>query len=287
MNPIRKKFDLQDQFPFDLVYKNTKHPQNELPDHFHDWFELVYVYHGTGRFFINQTFYEMNRRDIFLVPSNTIHRAFPSETNPVKSTALFFSSQLINSSTVDTYNPLRCFDSAKKVNTFKIKLEGEEITQIEHLLQQINTERSEQHYGYRQAILINLQHILLLLNRLSTSYVPYRSDNSPLIPLWMKEILPYIENNLHQDISLSTLSARVTVSAPHFSRVFKNWTGINITDYIVSKRILLAKEKLLTSDENIEVIASQCGFQSISYFYKTFKKLTGSTPTEYKRKYRF
>src|SRR4051812_41647020 len=98
MNLIRKNFDLQDQFPFDLVYKYTKHPENELPDHFHDWFELVYVYQGSGRFFINRTFYEMKSQDLFLVPSNTIHRAIPSKVDPVKSSALFFSSQLINTS---------------------------------------------------------------------------------------------------------------------------------------------------------------------------------------------
>lgn len=286
LKPIVKNFTNKSQFPFDMVYKHTKQPDHELPDHFHDWYEMVYVYKGTGRFFINQTFYDMREHDLFLIPTNTIHRAFPSDDEPVNSTALFFSPELVHSLHHDTYPYARCFENAKRRNRFKIELNEEASHTIEERLHHIHVEHTEQRHGYKQAMTLHLLHLLLLINRIDAAREPQAAEDSPLIPLWMKEILPFIDQHIHEPISLSSLSERASVTPPHFSRVFKQWTGMNVTQYIVSKRIVLAKEKLVTTDDNIEMIAHTCGFESVSYFYKTFKRLTGLTPTEYKRKSR-
>lgn len=68
----------------------------------------------------------------------------------------------------------------------------------------------------------------------------------------------------------------------HFSRVFKQLTGMNVTDYVNVKRLVRAKELLLSTDDNVETIALACGFQGMGHFYQTFKKLTGLTPRAYR-----
>src|SRR5688572_8751444 len=95
MHPVRKEFDANDAFPFSFAYKNTKSSQSELPEHFHDWYEIVYVYRGKGTFFIDHTFYEMKQGDLFLIPGNTIHRATPDKETPVTSTAIYFSPNMV------------------------------------------------------------------------------------------------------------------------------------------------------------------------------------------------
>ncbi|CAM3716939.1 helix-turn-helix domain-containing protein [Marinicrinis lubricantis] len=286
MNPIRKQLIENNPFPFDLVYQNTKQPEHELPDHFHDGYELVYVYKGLGRFFIGSTFYDMREGDLFLLPPNTIHRAFPDEREPVTSTALFFGPLLMKWAGDDAYSPIRCFEIARKKSIYKMELAGAVRSQVEELLGRMHHERVHQSFGYSQAIVIHLLHLLLCLNRHSFTSDPSLGEAFALMPKWMKEILPYIDQHLTGPIGLSHLSTKASVSPPHFSRVFKQWTGMNVTDFILSKRIVMAKEQLVTTDENIEVIASHCGFESTSYFYKTFKRITGITPTEYKKKYR-
>ena len=58
---------------------------------------------------------------------------------------------------------------------------------------------------------------------------------------------------------------------------------MNVTDYVNAKRIVLAKEQLLGSDDNVSLIAERCGFESLPHFHRVFKKLTGTTPASYRR----
>lgn len=58
MKPFRKPFFGDPLFPFEINHKNIKKQDNELPDHLHDRYELVYVYQGKGTFFIDNTWYE-------------------------------------------------------------------------------------------------------------------------------------------------------------------------------------------------------------------------------------
>jgi AraC-like DNA-binding protein len=58
---------------------------------------------------------------------------------------------------------------------------------------------------------------------------------------------------------------------------------MNVTDYVNAKRISLAKERLLESDDSVSLIAERCGFESLPHFHRIFKKITGQTPGAYKR----
>jgi AraC-like DNA-binding protein len=100
----------------------------------------------------------------------------------------------------------------------------------------------------------------------------------------MQPILQYIDlHHTEPGLSLSDLAARVAVSSAHFSRVFKQLTGMNVTDYVNAKRIVTAKELLATTPGGIERIAERCGFESLPHFHRLFKKLAGTTPGAYRR----
>ena len=85
MRPFRKPFFGDPAFPFEMVHRATKYPQFELPDHLHDRCEIVYVHSGRGTFFIDDTLYEKAPGDLFLIPGDTIHRAFPDADDPIVS----------------------------------------------------------------------------------------------------------------------------------------------------------------------------------------------------------
>lgn len=287
MNPIHKPLATDERSAFTYTYKNRKQPEHELPDHFHDWYEIVYVYEGRGRFFLHSTFYEMSAGELFLVPANTIHRAFPDGQDPVTSTALFFSPTMLQPYDIDGDLPIfSCFEHAKERSRYKLPLSKEDRYHVEALLHEIHREQSTQAQGYRQATLLLVMQLIVSLNRWVLGNGHGAKEDNPLIPLWMKEALHFIEQHIDEPLHLSALSRRANVTASHFSRVFKQWTGMTVTAYLVSKRIVLAKEWLLTTDKNIEVISASCGFESPSYFYKAFRKLTGVTPTEYKKLHR-
>ncbi|WP_164848668.1 AraC family transcriptional regulator [Paenibacillus sp. DCT19] len=111
-------------------------------------------------------------------------------------------------------------------------------------------------------------------------------ENSPRPvpgPSWLSTILSSIDDKLRNGLSLPELAQQAAVSPAHFSRAFKRYTGMTLTDYALARRVIMAKEHLLKSDATMASIADACGFESLPHFYRQFKKLTGTTPAAYRR----
>ncbi len=288
MNPIRKPFFGDPQFPFDLVYQAIKTPQIELPDHLHDRYELVYVYQGKGTFFIDKSLYEKNPGDVFIIPGNTIHRSFPDVDEPIISTALFFSPTFVHSEALcESYATLQCFELAKKNKNYKLLLSDSEKDAIQTSLKQIHEEMCRREFGFREAVRLHVCLLLLQVNRYNRYASPlYQHTNTDKLigPHWMREALRCIDAYPEAQLGLAELAERAAVSPAHFSRVFKQLTGMNVTLYIHAKRIARMKELLRDTEETIATLAERCGFSSLPHFYRVFKTLTGETPRDYQRK---
>ena len=100
----------------------------------------------------------------------------------------------------------------------------------------------------------------------------------------INDIYEYIHSNYRKNISSSDAAKRFGFSTGYFSRFFSKKTGQNFTDALNIYRIEKAKEMLShESNFKIDYIASATGFNSKMYFLKTFKKITGITPTEYRQ----
>ena len=92
----------------------------------------------------------------------------------------------------------------------------------------------------------------------------------------------YIQNNLDRDVSLIKLSEVVYLNPTYLSRVYKQITGTNLSDYIYNARLSRAKKLLKESKSKVHEIAGTVGFESVAYFIRSFKKSTGVTPQEYR-----
>ena len=249
----------------------------------HDWYEIIYVHSGAGTLFINHSFYEIQEGDLFIIPGNTIHRTHPLADQPITSSAMFFSGQYVQTAVIgkDAFSFLRCFDLAKSTRNYKIELHAEERAHIEAAIDAMSEELRIRQSGYRHAVLLLLQTVLLHINRKIIK--KERQQQSGHSPLWLQSALNYIDAHLIENLNLSMLAARASVSPSYFSRTFKQLTGLNVTEYVIAKRIMLAKELLLSSDFTISEIANRSGFESLPHFYRMFKKFAGSTPAHYKR----
>ena len=71
----------------------------------------------------------------------------------------------------------------------------------------------------------------------------------------------------------------------YLSRLFRKETGLSLTDYMVEQRLRKAKAELESTNIKISDIAVSVGYSNFSHFSKLFKKLTGLTPQEYRKKY--
>ncbi|OBY77577.1 DNA-binding response regulator [Paenibacillus sp. KS1] len=100
----------------------------------------------------------------------------------------------------------------------------------------------------------------------------------------IKRVHRYIANNLTRDISLIAIANEVGLNPSYLSRLYKQMTGIGISDYINDYRNLQAKEWLLNTSKRVNEIASALGYNSALAFIRFFKKQNQMTPLEYRMK---
>jgi AraC-like DNA-binding protein len=120
-----------------------------------------------------------------------------------------------------------------------------------------------------------------LLNRLSA----LRRDGgegvrrlNPL-PKWrLKRVYEFIDANIEERISLGALAQVAGVSKMYFAAQFREATGLRPHDYVIRRRICLAKDLLARSDHSIVDTALSVGFQTQAHFTTVFKRIEGSTP---------
>lgn len=98
-------------------------------------------------------------------------------------------------------------------------------------------------------------------------------------------IMNYIDEHYAEDLYLDKISEEMNVSVKYVSRIFKEKTGMNITDYISEVRIGKAKELLVHTDLTIYDIAEKVGISNRTTFLRTFKKMEGLSPTDFRKSF--
>ncbi len=92
----------------------------------------------------------------------------------------------------------------------------------------------------------------------------------------------FVARHLSEDLSLNRLGQAVYLNPAYLSRLYKQLTGVGLSDYVTDRRIRKAKELLRSTDMKIQEITVAVGLESPSYFARLFKRLTGKSPQEYR-----
>lgn len=99
----------------------------------------------------------------------------------------------------------------------------------------------------------------------------------------VERVARYIDIHLDEDLSVKALAGMVYLSADHLTRMFKKEYGKTVSEYILEKRMDLARELLNSTDMTITMVAGRIGFSSYSHFTEQFKKIYGMTPRKFRR----
>ena len=101
-------------------------------------------------------------------------------------------------------------------------------------------------------------------------------------PLLVRKAREYIEQHKMEPLSLGAVAQASGASVFHFCKVFKKTTSLKFTEYVARVRLENAKTQLLNPSRRISEVAYDVGFQSLTQFNRTFKRVFGQSPTEFR-----
>jgi AraC-like DNA-binding protein/ligand-binding sensor protein len=102
-------------------------------------------------------------------------------------------------------------------------------------------------------------------------------------PVAIAKARRHIHEHLGDPLPLGEVAKLAGLSESHFCRLFRQVTGLTLTDYVNRCRVEWAKDELLKKDRRVSEIAFEVGYQSLSQFNRNFLRLTGASPTSWRQ----
>lgn len=259
---------------------------SHVPLHWHDEMEIIYIKKGRGIITVDFTSYPVSAGTLALIIPGQLHSIEQYENDSIEYENIIFHPHILLSKQTDTCS--QDFFSPLMNGTLSIPVlyqPGDphyaEIAACIDANDEISKTNPPAYQLYIKSQLYML--FFILFNKCSTRDVPKKGEKSLEK---MKLILKYVENNYMEKITIESMAAEVHLSQSHFMKYFKNTMGTSFIDYLNEYRLTMASRLLISSDSSILAIATEVGFENLSYFNRSFKKRFHQTPREYRKLYR-
>ena len=143
--------------------------------------------------------------------------------------------------------------------------------------------KEHQIWGSEQLLRSLLENFLVELVR---NYVirDFKDDGKSSENFKFEEIIKYVDAHYTEKLVLEELAFLFNTNRSAFCKNFKSFTGKTFINYIAEKKLASISDLLLETKLSLSEIAVSVGFESVAYLCRFFKKCTGETPTEYRRK---
>ena len=137
-----------------------------------------------------------------------------------------------------------------------------------------------QRVNHEDMISLYMHHIFITINR----YIKERRETKNDAINDIERAAHYFKDNYNKQISIEQYAEEHLMSVNWFIHSFKSVMKMSPMQYIISLRIAMAKGYLENSAKNIAEISNEVGYENALYFSRLFRKYTGMTPTEYRKK---
>lgn len=249
--------------------------------HFHPEYELVYIEAATGTRHIGEHISTYVESDLVLIGSNIPHLNLDYGIKTAyRKVVVHLRKDFIESQFDGTpeLNPiLQLFEKSKYGIAFggEIKKQiGEKLFQFEHV-------DAFQQY-------IQMLDILNILSNIPNPELlhehPYKHKISEREQGRLRTIYAFVDKNYYKKISLNEIAAISSMSKEAFCRYFKKVSNYTFIEFLNRYRISHSK-RILMSGMSVSEACYQSGFESLSYFSRTFKKVTNENPRDFRKRY--
>lgn len=253
-----------------------------LDFHLHNFFEIYFFISGNVNYFIEKKVYTLKYGDLLIMNSHEIHKPSFTMSATYERIVIHFDPQVARLLSSPAFNLLHCFINRPIGEQNKINLSNSQKDDILRLFYKMEYLKKNKPDGWEVLHLAYFTEILVFINRAFMN-IEYSEENTS-VPEKLVPILDYIDSRLETDLSLEALEGKFYINRFYLSRLFKKSTGSSIHEYILFKRISKAK-KLLSEGHSVTDTCMLSGFSDYSNFIRMFKKTTGISPGQYKKKY--
>lgn len=242
---------------------------------FHPFTYFYYIAEGFGKLSIESEIIEVNAGDLIIINSNIGHTLYLDKSiSNIKLLGFGIES-------VSVAGLLE--DQVKSINYFHIDNRDKSL-KFEEYFEDIYTEyKGNDIFAKSLANAIASTLVINLLRKYRTS-ITVKHDKK--VNRQIDYIKSYIDSNYNEDIKLEDLSSMAYMNKFHLISEFKQSYRITPIEYLILKRVEVAKNLLISTNHTMEEISAIVGFNSQSYFNQVFKKKVGQTPSQFRRKHR-
>lgn len=264
-----------------LIRRFYQDKPNSKPSwHYHPEIELVYIANGSGKIHIGKHLSYYKDGVILLIGPNLPHLGFVDRmTLNDEEIVVQFRMDFLGS---DFFNSAEMAEIKQLLERSRsgIRFDDSLIGHIGAKLNEILAMNAFNRLLYFLRLLQEMAEIeeYELLNAEAHFLISRQQDNDR-----MDQIFKYVRNNFEQELSLEEVSELVNLTVPAFCRYFKKATSKTFTEYVNEFRIVHATKLLSEGQLSLTEISMDCGFNSQSHFIKQFKKITGQTPSDYRK----
>lgn len=248
--------------------------------HHHDFSKIVILIDGDLTYYIEGKAYILKPWDILFVNKNEIHKPVVNPNKYYERIVIWLNPDFMAKYAQGNNNLLKCFEVAIKNNYNLLRLNMKSIDIIKNLIQDIQNCNNSNEFGseiLKESLFVQL---MVLMNRLFLNSDKNRDIEDIQYDKTIEGVLNYINSNLENDLSIDTIASEFFISKYYLMRKFKNQIGSSIHNYVVQKRLILARS-LISDGLSMSSVCSRCGFNDYSSFVRAFKNVYGVSPSNY------
>ena len=250
----------------------------ELDFHFHEFDKVVLLLAGRVDYLVEGRSYALKPWDVLLVRHHTIHKAVIDRTQPYERIIIYLDGKYFGRSMPEA-RLMGSFDQADRTGQHLLTPSDAQRQELQQVLRAYESSAGDEGVGasaLRETFIIQL---LIHISRMTASAAPSReSQYDPKI----QQVLSYINEHLHEELTVDQLADLAYLSKYHFMRLFKAQTGSTVHAYVRQKRLLHAA-RLIREGVSVGKAAADSGFGDYSAFHRAFRESFGISPGSLKK----
>ncbi len=249
---------------------------------------FFYIMSGEGKIIIEDTEYSIAPGTAVLFSAGTeyvwniekvrfytVNFDYTNDYADIRKTFHPIHSELFDESKMMLHEP---FEDEVRLNS-PLVLRG--IQSLEHIAELITTEYLMGGEQCDMLLSSLLRSVIATMVRMAQRDEITGEDSAPLL---VRRIIAYINESYEKPVTNDNIAASFNFNTIYLNRVFKSYTGRSIHSFLIDRRIEAAMEMLRSQTASIGEVAERCGFGNQYHFAKMFKKRTGMSPTDYRRR---